>query len=80
MRRQRYLAAQTDTDLDGHGSFAGLAPGNYWIGMIGMQAIAGDVRLRWDLPVTVRPGETTRVELTNLNAAKPNGAAQNSDH
>jgi hypothetical protein len=80
LAQQRYLEAQTDTDLDGHGSFAGLAPGTYWIGMIGIQAISGDVRLRWDLPVTVRPGETTRVELTNLNATKPNRTAQDSNH
>ena len=80
LAQQRYLAAQTDTNLDGHGSFAGLAPGTYWIGMIGIQAISGDVRLRWDLPVTVRPGETTRVELTNLNATKPYRAAQDSNH
>jgi len=39
----------------------------------------GNVRLRWDFPVTVRPGEVTRVELSNLNAAKPFSAAQNSD-
>ena len=64
LAQQRYLAATTDTDLDGRGSFAGVAPGTYWIGMIGIQAISGDVRLRWDLPVTVRPGETTHVELT----------------
>ena len=80
LAQQLYLAAQTDTDLDGHGSFANLAPGNYWISMIGIQAISGDVRLRWDVPVTVRPGATTRVELTNLNAAKPNNTVQNSSH
>lgn len=80
LAERRYLAGQTDTDLDGRGSFAGIAPGNYWISMIGIQAISGDVRLRWDLPVTVRPGETTRVALSNLNAAKPNDTAQNSDH
>ena len=80
LAQTRYLTAQTDTNLEGHGSFAGLAPGNYWIGMLTMQAVAGDVRLRWDVPVTVRPGETIRVELTNLNAAKPYGAGPNSDH
>ncbi|MBZ5645185.1 MAG: hypothetical protein LAO19_20690 [Acidobacteriia bacterium] len=80
LAQQRYLAGQTDTDLDGRGSFAGIAPGAYWISMIGIQAISGDVRLRWDLPVAVRPGETTRVELSNLNAAKTSDTAQNSDH
>ena len=77
LAQQRYLAAKTDTDLQGRGSFAGIAPGTYWIGMIGVQAISGDVRLRWDLPVTVRPGETTRVELSNLNATGPYRSAQN---
>jgi hypothetical protein len=76
----RYLAAQTDTNLDGQGYFRGLAPGNYWIGMLNKQAVAGNVRLGWDLPVTVRPGETTRLELTNLNAVKPSDARLNSAH
>ena len=79
LARERYLVARTDTDLDGHGTFAGLAPGNYWIGMFGAEAISGDVRLRWDFPVTVRPGETASVELSNLNAVRPNTTAQNSD-
>jgi hypothetical protein len=78
--QRRYLIGQTDTNLDGQGSFAGLAPGNYWISMVGIEAISGDVRLRWNLPVTVRPGETSRVELTNLNAEKSNTSAQNSSH
>jgi hypothetical protein len=76
----RYLVAQTDTNLDGRGFFARLAPGSYWINILGMQAVSGDVRLRWDFPVTVRPGESTRVELSNLNAAKPFSTAQNSIH
>lgn len=80
LAQTRYLAAQTDTNLDGRGIFAGLAPGRYWIGMLGMQAVSGDVRLRWDFPVTVRPGESTRVELSNLNAVKPYSTAQNSNH
>ena len=71
LAEQRYMAAKLDTDLDGRGLFAGIMPGSYWIGMIGVQAISGDVRLGWDLPVTVRPGQTSRVELTNLNAARP---------
>jgi hypothetical protein len=80
LAQTRYLAAQTDTNLDGRGFFAGLAPGRYWIGMLGMQAVSGDVRLRWDFPVTVRPREPTRVELSNLNAVKPYSTAQNSNH
>lgn len=80
LAEQRYLAGKTDSDLNGHGSFAGIAPGAYWISMVGIQAISGDVRLSWDLPVTVRPGETTRVELTNLNAATSNDTAKNMDY
>jgi hypothetical protein len=79
LAQTRYLVAQTDTNLDGRGWFGGLASGSYWISMLGMQAVSGDVRLRWDFPVTVRPGETTHVELTNFNAAKPYSAAQNSN-
>ncbi len=70
LAQQKYLAGQADTDLDGRGSFSGLAPGTYWVGLIGIQAMSGDVRLRWDYAVTVRPGETARVELNNLNAIK----------
>jgi hypothetical protein len=78
LAEERYLVAHTDTDLDGQASFAGVAPGNYWIGMLGAEAISGDVHLRWDFPVTVRRGETSRVELSNLNASKPNIEAHNS--
>jgi len=80
LAQERYLVARTDSDLDGHGSFAGIAPGSYWIGMFGAEAISGDVRLHWDFPVTIRPGETARVELSNLNAARPSMEAQNSDN
>ena len=80
LAQTRYLVTQTDTDLDGRGFFARVAPGRYWIGLLGMQAISGDVRLRWDLPVAVRAGESTRIELSNVNAAKPYNTAQNSNH
>jgi hypothetical protein len=80
LAQERYLVAQSDTDLDGRGSFAGITPGNYWIGMLGAEAISGDVRLHWDLPVTVRRGETSRVELSNLNASRPSIEAQNSNN
>jgi len=80
LAQTRYLVAQADTNLDGRGRFADLAPGNYWINMLGMQAISGDVRLRWDFPVTLRAGESVHVELSNLNALKPYSAAQNLNH
>ena len=80
LAQERYLVAQSDTDLDGRGSFAGIPPGNYWIGMLGAEAISGDVRLNWDFPVTVRQGEIARVELSNLNAARPSIEAQNSSN
>jgi len=64
----KYLAAKTDTDLDGHAAISGLAPGNYWISTLALTASAGDARLRWDVPVRVAAGQTLRIELTNLNA------------
>jgi hypothetical protein len=80
LAKERYLVARTATDLEGHGSFAGIAPGKYWIGMLGAEAISGDVHLHWDFPVTVRQGETASVELSNLNAARSNTTAQNSNN
>lgn len=79
LAQARYLVAQTDTNLDGRGRFAGLSPGNYWISMLGMQAMSGDVRLRWDFHVAVRAGESVHVELSNVNAAKPYTSARNLD-
>lgn len=75
LAQTRYLAAQTDTSLEGRGSFVGLPPGDYWISTLGLPAAAGDVRLSWDLRVTVRPGETTRVSLNNFNATGSSSAA-----
>jgi len=36
--------------------------------------------VHWDFPVTVRQGETARVELSNLNASRPNIEAKNSNN
>ncbi len=63
-----FLAAQADSDLDGRGAMTNVPPGDYWLSTLNIPAQAGDVRLRWDARVTVRAGETTRVELNNLNA------------
>jgi hypothetical protein len=64
----KYLASKVDTDLDGNASFANLAPGDYWISTLNLDAEAGDVRLAWDVPVNIPSGQSVRVELTNLNA------------
>jgi len=78
LAEERYVVARTDTDLEGHGSFAGLAPGSYWISSFGTEAVSGDVRQHWDLRVTVRQGEIAHVELSNFNAVGPSATAQNS--
>jgi hypothetical protein len=65
----KYLVTKFDTDLEGHAVINNLPPGNYWISSLNLDASAGDARERWDVPVTVQPGQTARIELTNLNAA-----------
>jgi hypothetical protein len=64
----KYLAGKTETDLVGHAIINGLPPGNYWVSSLGMDAAAGDRRLVWDVPLKVQAGQTTRLELSNLNA------------
>ena len=64
----KYLIAKTDTDLDGRAGVSGLPPGSYWVSSLNLDADAGDTRVRWDVPITIQPGKTTRIELTNLNA------------
>jgi hypothetical protein len=64
----KYLAAKADTDLDGRASIAVLAPGAYWVSTLNLDANAGDTRLGWDVPIAIRAGQTTHIELTNLNA------------
>ena len=71
LAQTRYLAAKTETDLEGRGGFVGVPPGEYWLGTLDTEAVGGDVRLRWDAPVTVRAGQATRLELSNLNAVEP---------
>lgn len=63
----RYLAAKAETDLDGHGRIDKVAPGNYWLGTLDIFATVGDARVRWDVPVSLDSGLTTRVELSNSN-------------
>jgi len=69
----RFLAAKADTDLEGHASLSGLAPGGYWISTLNLRANAGDMRVSWDVPVKVGTGQTTRIELSNLNTTDVRG-------
>jgi hypothetical protein len=64
----KFLAAKAETDLEGHASISGLAPGDYWISSLNLDANAGDMRVRWDVPVRIERGKTARVELSNLNS------------
>jgi hypothetical protein len=68
-----YLAAQADSDLEGRGAMRGLPPGAYWLTTLDTPAMAGDVRLQWDVPVHVVAGQVARIDLSNLNAAEPAG-------
>jgi len=66
----KYLIGQADTDLDGHASLSNLPAGSYWISTLNLDVGAGDTRVRWDVPVSIQGGRTTRIELTNLNATR----------
>ena len=64
----RFLAGKADTDLEGHAWVSGLAPGDYWISSLNLDANSSDMRVRWDVPVRIERGKTIRVELSNLNS------------
>jgi len=75
LAQTKYLAGRTETSLDGRGGWNGITPGNYWLSTLEIYAEIGDARLRWDTPVVVSSGQTTRAELSNANAAEPHGSA-----
>jgi hypothetical protein len=66
----QYLAGQTDTDLEGRGRIDHLAPGEYWLTTLDNEAVAGDVHIRWDLPVHVSAGRSA-ADLSNINGIEP---------
>ena len=66
----KFLAAKVDTDLEGQAAVSGLAPGDYWVSSLNLVAEAGDMRVRWDVPIKIEAGQTTRVELSNLNSTE----------
>lgn len=74
LAQTQYLAAKADTDLEGRATLSEIPAGTYWLSTLGQAAAAGDVRLQWDVEVTVKPGQTTRLELSNLNAVDSQNA------
>ena len=64
----KFLAGKADTDLEGRASVSGLAPGDYWISSLNLDANSGDMRVRWDVPVRIERGKTIRLDLSNLNS------------
>jgi hypothetical protein len=71
LAQTKYLVAKAETDLEGRAAFINVPAGDYWLSSLEAIASAGDVRLRWDTPVSVAAGKTTRIELSNLNGVSP---------
>jgi len=71
LAQSKYLVARTQTDLQGQAAVENLPPGTYWISTLDTSADVGDARLKWDVPITVMPGRTQNVALSNANAIQP---------
>src|SRR5215469_155103 len=74
LAQTKYLAAKGDTDLDGHLAFTGVPAGNYWVTTLGVDVVAGDRHMFWDVPVTVESGKAAHLELSNVNGTGLNAA------
>jgi|SRR5690242_15729449 len=70
LAQTHYLVATAVTDLSGHAAFENLSPGEYWISNLDVAALAGDLRLHWDVAVAVGRSKTARLELSDLNAVE----------
>jgi hypothetical protein len=70
LAQSNYLVARAETNLQGQGFLRGLAPGTYWLSTLDVPATVGDARPRWDIPVTLRAGETKYVTLSNSNSVR----------
>jgi hypothetical protein len=68
LAQTHYLLATAVTNLSGRAAFEGLPPGQYWISNLDTPALAGELRLHWDVGIAVPPAKTAHVELSNLNA------------
>jgi hypothetical protein len=75
LAESRYLIARTQTDLQGQGFLRGVPPGTYWLSSLNVAAEVGDVHPKWDVPVTVEPGKTEYIALSNANAVPPSFVA-----
>ena len=65
-----YLVARAETNLQGQGFMRGLAAGTYWLSTLDVPAVVGDARPRWDIPITLRAGETKYITLSNSNSVR----------
>lgn len=70
LAQTHYLVATAVTNLSGHAAFDSVPAGEYWISNLDTPAFAGDLRLHWDIAVSVPQAKTARVELSNLNAVE----------
>lgn len=68
LAQSKYFVARTQTDLQGEATLRKVPAGNYWLSTLGVAANAGDAHARWDTPVSVRAGQTTYVNLSNVNS------------
>lgn len=75
LAQSKYLVARAQTNLEGQGFLRGIPPGSYWLSTLDVAAGVGDARLRWDVPVTLRPGETAHVVLSNVNSMRTSKAS-----
>jgi hypothetical protein len=71
LAQSKYLVARTESNLQGQGFLRDVPPGTYWISTLDVAADVGDARPRWDVPVTVKPGQTESVALSNVNSVRP---------
>lgn len=71
LAQSRYFVARTETNLQGQAGFEQVTPGTYWLSTLDLHAEIGDVRSQWDVAVTVGPGQTTQLALSNVNAIQP---------
>jgi hypothetical protein len=75
LAQSKYLVARVETDLQGQGFIRKIRPGNYWLSTLDVSADVGDARSKWDLPLTVNPGQTAYVALDNANATQSSRAS-----